>query len=62
MKTKALMVAALVMLSACGSDPTDPLAEFEPQVNNAADNFQLQASDVADVGATLQYTWGHSHR
>jgi hypothetical protein len=45
------------MLSACGSDPTDPLADFEPQVNNATDSFQLQASDVTDVGAVLQYSW-----
>jgi hypothetical protein len=45
------------MLSACGSDPTDPLAEFEPEVSNATDDFQLQASDVTDVGATVQYTW-----
>ena len=57
MKTKALIVVVLLMLSACGSDPTDPLADFEPQVNNATDNFQLQASDVTDVGTVLQYTW-----
>lgn len=58
MKTKSLIVAALVMLSACGSDnPADPLAGFEPQVNNATDSFQLQATDVTDVGTVLQYTW-----
>jgi hypothetical protein len=52
------MVAAVVVLSACGNDnPADPLAEFEPEVNNATDSFQLQASDVSDVGATMQYTW-----
>ena len=55
------MVAALVMLSACGNDnPADPLAEFEPQINNATDNFQLQASDVTDVGTILQYTWANT--
>lgn len=57
MKKKALILAMLLMSSACGSDPTDPLAEFEPEVNNATDSFQLQASDVTDVGATMQYTW-----
>lgn len=57
MKKRALLVTALMMLSACGSDPTDPLAGFEPQVDNATDNFQLQATDVTDVGTTLQYTW-----
>jgi len=48
------------MVSACGSDPTDPLATFEPQVSNAADNFQLQATDVTRVGTVLQYSWENS--
>jgi hypothetical protein len=57
MKKAGLLVAALMVLSACGSDPTDPLADFQPQVNNATDSFQLQATDVTDVGAILQYSW-----
>lgn len=57
MKKAAVLVAALIMLSGCGSDPTDPLAQFEPQVTNATDSFQLQATDVTDVGTILQYTW-----
>ena len=57
MKAKFLMVIGLLLLSACGSDPTDPLAGFEPQVNNATDSFQLQATDVTDVGTVLQYSW-----
>ena len=57
MKRTAIVVAALMVLSACGSDPTDPIAQFEPQVNNATDSFQLQATDVTDVGTFLQYTW-----
>lgn len=57
MKTKALIAVALLLLSACGSDPTDPLAGFEPQVNNATDSFQLQATDVTDVATVLQYSW-----
>ena len=51
------MVAALLILGACGSDPTDPLADFEPQVNNATDSFELQATDVTEVGTVLQYAW-----
>jgi hypothetical protein len=47
----------LIALSGCGSDPTDPLAQFEPQVTNSTDSFQLQASNVTDVGTTLQYSW-----
>ena len=57
MKKTAALVVALMMLSACGSDPTDPLAQFEPQVNNTADSFQLQATDVTNVGTILQYSW-----
>lgn len=61
MKAKVLMVAALFVLSACGNDnPADPLAGFEPQIDNATDNFQLQASDVTDVGTVLQYTWANT--
>ena len=57
MKRTALLVLALIALNACGSDPTDPLAQFEPQINNATDSFQLQASDVTEVGTQLQYSW-----
>lgn len=44
-------------MSACSSDTAEPLAPFEPEVSNATDNFQLQATDVTDVGTVLQYTW-----
>lgn len=57
MKKAALLLAALLTLSACGSDPTDPLAQFEPQIDNSTDNFQLQASDVTEVGTLLHYSW-----
>lgn len=58
MKTKALILVAFLAVGGCGDDnPTDPLAGFEPQVNNATDNFQLQATDVTEVGTVLQYTW-----
>lgn len=61
MKKMALITAALLMLSACGSDnPVDPLAGFQPQVNNVADNFQLQATDVTHVGTILQYSWDNT--
>lgn len=57
MKLKLLTLIGLLVVAGCGSDPTDPLAEFEPEVNNATDSFQLQASDVTDVGTIMQYTW-----
>ena len=30
-----------------------PLEPFEPEINSATDNFQLQATGVTDVGAIL---------
>ena len=61
MKKTATFLAALLLLSACGDDNTTaPLDPFEPQVTNAMDSFQLQATDVTDVGTTLQYSWENS--
>jgi len=50
------LVAALAVMTAC-SDSTAPLALFEPEVTNATDNFQLQATSVDRVGTTVQYAW-----
>jgi hypothetical protein len=44
-------------LSGCGNDP---LAPFQPQISNAADNFQLQATNVTNVTTTAAYTWVNS--
>ena len=61
MKKTLLMVPLLLALGGCGDDnPADPLANFEPQVNNATDSFQLQATDVTEVGTVLQYTWDNT--
>jgi hypothetical protein len=58
MKKIALVTVVLLALSGCGDDnPADPLAGFEPQVNNATDSFQLQATGVTEVGTVLEYTW-----
>lgn len=47
-------VALAVVVGGCGSDP---LAPFEPEINNATGSFQLQATDVRNVSTTLNYTW-----
>jgi hypothetical protein len=41
-------------VSACGDDP---LAPFEPEVANLTDSFQLQATDITGITATVTYTW-----
>jgi hypothetical protein len=50
---RAFMCAALAL--GCNGD--DPLAPFEPEIDNATDSFQLQATGVRDVTTTLTYTW-----
>ena len=44
-------------VSACSSDP---LAPFQPEIANATDNFQLQATSVAGVTATKTYSWNNT--
>jgi hypothetical protein len=51
-----LVVAAL---TACGSS-TAPLAAFQPQITNAPDNFQFQATGVTNVTSTSTYPWSNS--
>jgi hypothetical protein len=55
----ALMLAAGLALAAC-SDSTGPLAPFQPQIGNVADNFQFQATGVTNVTWTYTYTWSNS--
>ena len=53
--SRLLSIAALVwMVSGCSSDP---LAPFEPEVNNTVDSFQLQGTGVTNLTTTLTYTW-----
>ena len=53
----AALPLAIGSLSACDSDPLGP---FEPEISNASDNFQLQATHVSNVSATLTYSWANS--
>jgi hypothetical protein len=53
------LVAALVLAAACGNS-TGPLAPFQPQINNIADNFEFQATNVTGVTWTYNYTWSNS--
>ncbi|MBC7564125.1 MAG: hypothetical protein H7305_14555 [Gemmatimonadaceae bacterium] len=45
-------------IAACGG--SDPLAPFQPEVSNVAENFALQATGVANVTTTKTYTWANS--
>jgi len=49
-------LAALALAAACGNS-TGPLAPFQPQINNVADDFQFQATGVTNVTWTFTYVW-----
>jgi hypothetical protein len=49
----SVIVGAVLFTASCG----DSLAPFEPEITNATDSFQLQATDVRSTSLTLTYTW-----
>lgn len=51
---RILALAVLALAMGCGDDP---LAPFEPEVTNATDSFQLQATGVQDLSSTVDYAW-----
>jgi hypothetical protein len=53
----ACAIALLLAVANCSSNT---LAPFQPQISNAADNFQLQATGVSNVSTTLTYSWANS--
>lgn len=55
----ALTLATIALSAACSSS-TGPLAPYQPQINNVADNFQFQATGVQNVTWTYTYSWPNS--
>ncbi len=53
----ACFVLLLAGILGCGGSKNNSLAPFQPQISNAPDNFQLQATGVNNVTSTLTYTW-----
>lgn len=57
MRTAGMAVGVLTaFILAC----SDPLGPFEPEVTNAPDNFQLQATGVTGVTLERSYVWQNS--
>lgn len=54
-----LGIVCLSLLVSCTKD-NNSLAAFQPEITNAADNFQLQATNVKDVTTTIDYNWNNS--
>jgi hypothetical protein len=51
---------AFLLGAAVSCSSSTSLAAFQPQISNAADNFQLQATGVTNVATTLTYSWSNS--
>lgn len=51
-------IAAVVVATACSS--VDSLSPFQPEVMNAANNFQAQATGVTSASLVRSYTWQNS--
>jgi hypothetical protein len=47
------LLALVALLWGCNNS----LAPFQPEINNVANSFQLQATNVKDVTTTLNYAW-----
>ncbi|HEU4997279.1 MAG TPA: hypothetical protein VFT29_20825 [Gemmatimonadaceae bacterium] len=53
MQPLRLFSIAIFAVLAC----SDSLAPFQPEIANATDSFQLQATGVRSVTNTFEYTW-----
>ena len=57
--TRVIALATVALLVAgCGDGPT--AAPFQPEVTNARDSFQAQATGVTNVTGTVSYTWANT--
>ena len=51
------LVGVLTMAVLAGCSKSNDLAPYKPEINNATDNFQLQATGVKSLTTTLTYEW-----
>ena len=54
---RGCVVLVVLAVSAACSETNDPLAMFEPEITNATDSFQLQATGLTGVTTTVDYNW-----
>ncbi len=52
-------IVCLGLFTGCTKD-NNGLDAFQPEITNAPDNFQLQATNVKDVTTTIDYNWNNS--
>lgn len=51
-------IALAAVLTAAGC--SDPLSPFQPEITNATDSFQLQATGITGLSSTLTYSWSNT--
>ena len=51
------VLVALLMLSSCGDDEGNLLADFQNELSNTPDQFALQVSEIMEVTDNVEYTW-----
>lgn len=51
---------SFAIFTGCTKSQNNSLASFQPEIANAADNFQLQATNVTQVTTTIDYNWSNS--
>lgn len=54
------LLGFLILIIGCSSNSTAPLAAFEPEIVNGADDFQFQATDITNVTTQITYDWSNS--
>ena len=55
-----LIGLAVIVGVGAGGCSNNPLAPYQPEITNTTDNFQLQATGVADVTSTQTYSWSNT--
>lgn len=57
LRSLGLLVFVATVAGACSDNPLEP---FQPEITNATDNFQLQATAVTGVTSTETYSWNNT--
>ena len=62
LRLTATIALLTLAVAGCSSNntPTAPLTAFEPEIINAADAFQFQATGLTRTTATVSYPWENS--
>lgn len=60
LRAAAFALILAVGVNACSESSTTPATASKPEITNATDNFQFQASGLQGVTSTQTYTWSNT--